>query len=207
MPKSLSNAEKQRLYRQRRDANPQRRENYLNSKKEKYKKDLRTGKRKLVKEMSDREARVERRLWRKRQAVSRKDRKAREQALNMTPPSSPGHEPQTSVQKKRGRRVKALMKSKAVRDLKRTSIKLEKTRIKMERYRKRFERLKAAGSAKKIDSLRKATKRLMARSKGAIKKTLDFHHILIKNLKEKYGSATTCEKRSIAGILTGGILA
>ena len=49
---ALSAAEKQRRYRAKRDADPERRQKYLASKQEKYKKDKQQGKRKLVKDMT-----------------------------------------------------------------------------------------------------------------------------------------------------------
>ncbi|GFS03152.1 hypothetical protein ElyMa_001142600 [Elysia marginata] len=51
----LTNAERQRIFRQRRDANPGRREEYLKRKHEKYEQDKTLGKRKLVKDMTPRE--------------------------------------------------------------------------------------------------------------------------------------------------------
>jgi len=55
MPKKRSRAEIQRDYRQRRDADPQRREVYLQQRNDKYIKDLQSGKRKLIGNMNERE--------------------------------------------------------------------------------------------------------------------------------------------------------
>ena len=53
----LTPAEKQRLYRQRRNANPEKRAAYLLKEKKKYVEDVISGKRKLIKYMSEREQR------------------------------------------------------------------------------------------------------------------------------------------------------
>jgi len=71
MPRPRSRAEIQREYRRRRDADPERRENYLRKERRKYREDLVTGKRKQITNMNEREARKERRAWRNRQKRSR----------------------------------------------------------------------------------------------------------------------------------------
>lgn len=53
----LTNKEKQRLYRERRDQDPRRRADYLAKTKDKYKTDLAVGKRQLISDMSDRNKR------------------------------------------------------------------------------------------------------------------------------------------------------
>lgn len=55
---ALSAAEKQRRYRQRRDADPNRIQQYLEKEKTKYRDDLALGKRKNVAQMSKREKRT-----------------------------------------------------------------------------------------------------------------------------------------------------
>ena len=84
MPRPRSRAEIQREYRRRRDADPERRENYLRKERRKYREDLVTGKRKQITNMNEREARKERRAWRNRQKRSRQA--ARNRANLCTPP-------------------------------------------------------------------------------------------------------------------------
>ena len=67
MPKKLTTAERQKLYRQRRDADPERRAAYLVKKRAKYQQDVERGKRKPVKDMKDRELRKQRKEWRRNQ--------------------------------------------------------------------------------------------------------------------------------------------
>ncbi|XP_063054294.1 uncharacterized protein LOC134448546 isoform X2 [Engraulis encrasicolus] len=60
----MSAAEKQRLYRARRDADPRRRAEYLESEKKRWMKDRLSGKKKLINERSPKERSVIRRKWR-----------------------------------------------------------------------------------------------------------------------------------------------
>jgi len=57
MPRPLSNAEKQRQYRLRQNADPARREAYLAKKRQKYRRDVSEGKRKSIKDLTEREKR------------------------------------------------------------------------------------------------------------------------------------------------------
>jgi len=66
--------ERQRLYRVKRDADPTKRVEYL-KKKDKYKADLESRKRKTVGNMNPRENRQQRRKWRSRQRLCRQKRK------------------------------------------------------------------------------------------------------------------------------------
>jgi hypothetical protein len=83
-----SSAKRQRLYRQRHNADPQRRENYLQKQKERYQKDKQVGKRKLTTQMSARDQRAERSKWRKRQQACRRKKK---ELASFTPPPTPDY--------------------------------------------------------------------------------------------------------------------
>jgi len=86
---ALSAAEKQRRYRERRDADLERRQKYLDKKKAKYRQDLAIGKRKNIAQMSERQERTMRRRWRQQ----KQDLKERKQMLEnlVTPPVSPSY--------------------------------------------------------------------------------------------------------------------
>lgn len=64
---ALTNAERQRKYREKRDSDIARRSEYLRKKKEKYLQDLASGKRQLVSDLSDRSKRYQRKRWREQQ--------------------------------------------------------------------------------------------------------------------------------------------
>lgn len=85
----LSAAEKQRRYRARRDADPERRAKYLEWEKQKWRKDRENqGKKKTIEECSNREKRFQRRKWKAAQAKCRAAKKAAS-VLMSTPPASP----------------------------------------------------------------------------------------------------------------------
>ena len=86
MPK-LSCAEIQKRYRARRDANPEQRANYLAKTKTKYHDDIETGKRKLIRQQSEREKKRTRRKWKVEQARSRDTKKGNKAPI--TPPPTP----------------------------------------------------------------------------------------------------------------------
>ena len=66
-----ANAERQRKYRLRRDADENRRQKYLEKSREKYRKKKEEGKIKSVKDMSDKERREIRKIWRNNKRLSR----------------------------------------------------------------------------------------------------------------------------------------
>ncbi len=59
----LSASEKQRLYQQQRDADPTRRAEYLEKRRQGYVNDILTQKRKKVGDLSERERRAQRQAW------------------------------------------------------------------------------------------------------------------------------------------------
>lgn len=88
----LSAAEKQRRYKARRDANPERRAEYLQKHRKKWHEDRKTGRVKTVKNLSEREKRRKRAYWRKAQSQSRERRTVIQNQL--TPPHSSEIDPQ-----------------------------------------------------------------------------------------------------------------
>ncbi|XP_062846256.1 E3 ubiquitin-protein ligase BRE1A-like [Trichomycterus rosablanca] len=93
LPRSA--AEKQRRYRARRDADPERREKYLEKEREKYREDLKSGRKKRINNLSEREKRRQRKKW--RETYHRiKDRKEALQHL-ITPSHSPQLSPAQAV--------------------------------------------------------------------------------------------------------------
>lgn len=95
----LSAAEKQRQYRARRDADPERRAAYLQKHREKWHGNRRLGKVKTVKDLSEREKRRKQKYWRRAQRQSRERKKVSENQL--TPPQSPEVDPQPQMSRYR----------------------------------------------------------------------------------------------------------
>ena len=84
----ISAAERQRIRRQIRDADPQKRADYLRKKKEKYAEDKAKGKIKLIKDLKPTEQRTVRKKWRLQKQEQRKVLKETAQ-VEMTPQQSP----------------------------------------------------------------------------------------------------------------------
>ena len=77
MSPALSPAESQRRYRERRDADLERRQLYLEKGREKWRRDREEGKRKGIDELSEREKRAMRKKWREVKRVNRARARAR----------------------------------------------------------------------------------------------------------------------------------
>lgn len=88
----LTNAEKQRRFRKKRDSDPNRRAEFLAKCKSKYQSDIDVGKRKRIIEMTPRGQRNQRKEWRKIKSEQRKRKKINHDII--TPPSSPQPAPE-----------------------------------------------------------------------------------------------------------------
>lgn len=86
---SSKGAEIARRYRERRDADPDRRRKYLEKERAKWKKDRETGKKKGVNELSEREKRAKRKKWREAKSRARAKNRASALLQSETPPNSP----------------------------------------------------------------------------------------------------------------------
>ncbi len=95
----LSAAEKQRQYRARRDADPERRAAYLQKHREKWHDDRKLENVKTMKDLSEREKRRKRAYWRRAQRQSRERKKVIENQV--TPPQSPEDDPQPQMSRYR----------------------------------------------------------------------------------------------------------
>ena len=84
----LTAAEKQRRYREKRDADPVKRDLYLQKEKKKYKEDLKTGKRKRVADMTPRERRGAKKVWRDYKRAKTAEKKAKNKENESTPEKS-----------------------------------------------------------------------------------------------------------------------
>ena len=171
---------------------PEAHANYLRKQRQKYKERKRKGGLQLIKEKSDREQRVQRRLWRKNQSNCRK-LKNRE-ATVLTPPGSPeddgdgnhGNDGDGNVQRRRGRpRIRDPSRSKAYRKISNLENTVKEKERAISRLNKRCQRLQ-----KKLisNSPGSRTKVLMGsacskiKQKKDVKKTLLFHHALLDNM-------------------------
>jgi hypothetical protein len=212
----LSNAERQRKFRLRRDADEARRREYLQKSKLKYKKDLIEGKRKRIKDMSEREKRSMRKIWRNQKRV----RKERLKALNNqqpTPPPSPAESESDDEgvrkQNKQSEKKRQRARAKCYRDIKQKDREIQILKQKVEMYKKRWIRAKYKSGAK--DSPRTHTRNLLKAASvhykspefGKIKRKLFENCVIIQQLKNKYKSARKGQKGKLSELLSGSVLA
>ena len=134
---ALTPAEKQRRYRQKRDINLVRREEYLRKERERWQTQKSTGQVKSASSLSDRELRRARKCWRATKAAYRKRQK--ETANLVTPPMSPAQSPIYDVaNKSKAKRSKNRQKLKnTISEL--TAL-LDKQKTKTSKYKKRWQR-------------------------------------------------------------------
>lgn len=91
---SQRGAEIAKRYRERRDADPDRRRQYLEKERARWKKDRDTGKKKGIDDLSEREKRAKRKKWREAKKAARAKSRASALLLSETPPSTPETEPE-----------------------------------------------------------------------------------------------------------------
>lgn len=87
-----STAESQRQFRARRDADPEKRAQYLEREKQRWRRNVEAGKKKTISDLSERAQRQRRKKWR---AAYTRSKERREALRNIsTPPQSPEHMPE-----------------------------------------------------------------------------------------------------------------
>lgn len=87
-------AETAKRYRERRDADPVRRREYLEKERERWKRDKETGKKRGINKLTERAKRAKRKKWRESKRQARARAKASALLQSEIPPNSPGPENQ-----------------------------------------------------------------------------------------------------------------
>lgn len=80
-----SAAERQRQYRVRRDADPERRQRYLESEHQRWRRDVEQGKKKKISDLSEQGKRQLRKNWRKQNKKRKEKAEARKHSLDTSP--------------------------------------------------------------------------------------------------------------------------
>ncbi|KAL4009294.1 hypothetical protein ACER0C_003146 [Sarotherodon galilaeus] len=203
-------AERQRKYRERLKADPERRERYLQSECERWRKNVEAGKKKAINELSKREQRKKRKMWR---AAYHRSKERKDVLKNLsTPPQSPDQrdhpeqpsQPRPSRQRLVARKKYRTEKNKLKRQIAELQEKLEKERKSKEKYKKRCQRSKNFS-----DSPQSKITQLTSHCpvNPQIKKTLLFHESLIEDIRNKYKKATKGRERQlIAKVAAGRII-
>ncbi|KAK6187258.1 hypothetical protein SNE40_005324 [Patella caerulea] len=201
---ALSNAERQRKFRQNRDRNCFKREEYLQYERERYKKDKLLKKKKCVKDMSLREQRAIRKKWRNAKQKERKNKKKLSNAI-ITPPNSPTENLDQSV---RSSKREKRQQSKCYRDNEKLRLEVLKQKKICEKYKKKLIRLREENKDNNNkDSPRTTTRKLLRHiSKKTVKRTLLFHNALICQIKNSYKLQNNNFKRKVSQLLSGSIL-
>ncbi|KAJ3612394.1 hypothetical protein NHX12_020670 [Muraenolepis orangiensis] len=209
---SSKGAEIARRYRERRDADPDRRTQYLEKERDKWTKDRETGKKKGISELSEREKRAKRKKWSEAKKQARARNRASALLQSETPPDSPAvpetpenqPQPGPSRQRRQGESIRRSSKRKLKKQIEILEAKLAKEKTKTEKYKKRFHR-----AMKESVSPRAKVNSLLGRQKvnSPIKRALLFHTSLIEDIRTKYANAKTDrEKQLIAKVVSGNIL-
>lgn len=207
----MTNAERQRMYRMRRDSDPEKRAKYVQQKRAKYNSDIDKGKRKRKANMSERELRQQRNQWRRRQRLCRANKSTAEQhSLDVTPADEfAGSSTMTSTPsvmrgcKRVQRNRTALYKENLC--LREEVVKLRRL---ADKYRKRFSRVTKQQMASVTKSPGKMAKTMLKKqNRSEILRTLIFHNALLAQIKEKYAHATSNKRKySIAASVSGHIV-
>lgn len=209
----LSNAEKQRLYRERRDADPVRRAEYLMKEKAAWHKNTSSGRVKKISNLSERDQRQKRRYWKERQKECRQKQKdEQERQQQETPPATP-----SDASTSRQVTAKVIRKKLRVRQqtIKRLQQQLQEQKKTTEKYKKRFQRLLKKESAVKTvsktsDMTPRTKTRFLLRGLNVtphVTRTLEFHAALTDDIKEMLKSSKKQRhKQMITKLLTGKIV-
>lgn len=215
---ALTPAEKQRRYRERINANAEKREVYLKKMRDRAKTRRELKIEKSIEDLSERGKRQRRKEWRERQRKCREKGKAflRNLApvLDETPPSSPTGSvlanPVEHPNSVRGRKRLRRDRSAAYRRLKKLEEELQSTKRKLYKYKTRCQRLKKERAEKRKTKTKKSPlTKLNTEIKNQslsepVKRKLLFQSTLLDELREKYKySQNEKFKQSVANIVHG----
>ena len=205
-PNISASGARHRKYLERIKADPIRHEEYLLKQRENYKKRKESGERKSIKEKSEREQRITRKTWR---IQKRESRQRLKKTVVLTPPSTPNPddindapEPAAAAGPRRSRgrpRLRDIQKSAAYRKIQCLENKLEEKDRMIDRLRKTVARSKQSTLSFARLTPRSKTKALLKNTLNVpqrIRRTLDFHHSLLSDLK-----ASLAEKSKRMGLM------
>ena len=192
----MSNAERQRKFRENRDRNPEKREAYLQRERNRNMKKKEKGILKSVQDMTAREKRAARKRWRNQKRKKREQIKEQAKVMKslLTPPNTPAGvnglpEDVVVQQKKQSSKKKKREIAKCYRDNERLKKELAKQKLVSDKYRKRLERQSEMQKRQesKLDTPRTKTRKLLRHfPQKIVRKTLVFQTALIEQIKQKY---------------------
>ena len=206
---SMSNAERQRKYRQNRDKDAVRRNRYLQEERERSLKRA-----KYTKNMTMRELRHARSVWRKQKRKLCEEQKR--PSLVLTPPTSPpSQRPGPSRQKQRARirqrndeaKCPGLRQAKEIAQQRASAGWSLPEMVAETAPWSRWNTWVRGGYGIILSLLRKKTTNILRNSslKG-LRKTLDFHNVLLSQIKTSYKRGNQTTKQRLTDMLAGSIL-
>lgn len=213
----LTSAEKQKRYRERINADPAKREEYLRKMRERARRrrDLKIDK--LINDLSERGKRQRRKEWRDRKRKSRENikqqRRPQEAILSQTPPSTPDYQclQEEHANTRRGRKKLRKDRTASYRRIKQLEEALKQANKKINKYRKKVHRLKATNKtpiSKVEDSPVAKLKADLEDHKNipaTVKRKLLFQEALLQEVRKTYKDTKDEKtKQRIASICTGG---
>ncbi|XP_061892415.1 uncharacterized protein LOC133642309 [Entelurus aequoreus] len=204
MAPPLSAAESQQRYRARRDADPERRQQYLENGREKWKRDREKGIHTGINDVSEREKRAKRKKWREAKRATR----AKARRSQDTPPATPDNQPETGSgpprQRRQGEKRTRIGRRKLQRDMALLKAQLDREIRSKEKWKKRYSRCKTSSS-----SPRAVVNRMLQKQKVTphVRKTLTFHSALVADIAQAYKtSKRETVKQTIAKVTCGKLL-
>ena len=204
-PQPLTNAEKQRRFREKRNQDEAKRKEYLLYQKNRYKNEKESGKRKLVADMSDREHRASKKKWR----LDKREQREKAKTASMSAPEKLSQ--YTISRQKKYIFDKALTDRELLKkendDLK---CQLANERRKSDMKRKKLTRLNITPKASFLTPSSKAKKILSDTKKGGgikkVQRQLTFHYALMEELKMNIRKKIKNKTISLKSIQAGKVL-
>lgn len=208
----------ERLRYQRLKNDPQKKEELKEKERQKYRKKKEKGKRKLVKDMSRREHKAVKKVWREHSSKYRAKKKVMKDITNnfarenTSDSEDPAEERQAPLRSSESALVKARKKNakqKRERALKEKDLEIQGYKRKMEKYKKRLQRLEMKVNSSKNEETPNTKLTRMCDTPETrtdlVKKAL-FGEVLNKQLKENYAGLRTQKEKDIFGRVVSGAI-
>jgi hypothetical protein len=191
----LTNAEKQKRWRDRQKQNEDTYREYLRKERERYKSKKERGIVLPISELGTRDQRNKRRQWRRNARNKKvKDVQLRNAIMNqVTPPTSP-MSPENNNQRQQQRRQAGRKKvrkdrARAYREIFKLRLALNRAERLTEKYKKRNQRLQKKLPKPKLDPTKETI------TNRELRKALNFYNVIVQNIKKRYDTTKSPRQR------------
>ena len=207
----MSAKERQQRWRDRKKSTPEGLAEYKRAEHDRYEHRKQTGSRKLVKDMSAREHRMQRKKWRTWKVDSVRRHAVSQQELQPVPEIQSSTITSNTDKNLRGRRKVRKDRAKAYRTITKLKEELQQKNKTIQKYRQRLYRKSVCSRSneKNENTPRSTTRRQLSgcHVNSRVRKCLLFHNVLVSNLKSGFSQAKTeRQKRAIAQTVGGQLL-